>query len=171
MASFYFTVKNTGFTLIELIVVVLILGVLAVSALPKISSTGFSAVTERDQLISLLRTVQSRAMQNTQNSSCQAVNISLPNIGMAAQNNDGSCSASFLVTPTDAKGYLNIELENSFTAMSSASPSLAITQIEFDDLGRPTPDVGSCAPSSCKITIASSESVCIESQGYIHACP
>ena len=55
--------KTLGFTLIELVIVIIVLGVLAAVAIPKFSSrSGFEDYTVRDQMIARLRLVQLQGM-------------------------------------------------------------------------------------------------------------
>ena len=64
-----------GFTLVELIVVLVIIGVLAVSLVPRFfSAAGTSEYLYQDQLLNLLRRAQIQAMQCT-DCSTPAVNI------------------------------------------------------------------------------------------------
>lgn len=57
------TINKNGFTLIELITVLIILGVLSVIAIPKfIEQSSFEDFTIRDQLIARLKLVQLQAM-------------------------------------------------------------------------------------------------------------
>ena len=157
--------NDNGFTLVELIVVILVLSVLAVSVLPRIGApeAGFNAVTDRDQLISLLHTVQSRAMQNTEDTDCHGVIFTASNIGMSAQANDDSCDLNaFLTVPGAEDGYLNLAPETTYQALNAANNPVLF--IAFDDLGRPLPS------SRYTITFDNLEAVCIESEGYIHAC-
>ena len=57
------TSKTQGFTLIELVIVIIILGVLSVTAVPKlIGKSSFEDYAVRDQLISQLRLVQLQGM-------------------------------------------------------------------------------------------------------------
>lgn len=164
--------NDKGFTLIELIVVILVISVVAVSANTNLSSTTTTSIyTERDQLVSLLRTVQTRAMQNTQDESCYGVAFISSNIGMLAQENNGDCNDDYVLSvntlPTfvasvgDADDYLNLAIENEYTTTHIF--------IKFDDLGRPLNHDGNSA-GLVRILFADVEAVCIESEGYIHAC-
>lgn len=55
-----------GFTLIELIIVVTLLGIISVTALPKFTGkSGAEETTTQDQMISVLRRMQNQAMQQT----------------------------------------------------------------------------------------------------------
>ena len=165
--------NDNGFTLIELVVVILVLTILSVFALPDLSSADeYSASTDRDQLVSLLRSVQTRAMQNTENigssntKKCYGVSFTNTNIGMLAQNNDGSCQANFITESNATDGYLNLRVSTNYVALNSANA--VVTAISFDDFGRPFPQ------SRYRITFStdqSTQSACIESEGYIHACP
>jgi MSHA pilin protein MshC len=56
--------KQKAFTLIELIVVILIITILAVTAAPKfIGVSNFDSFAYRDQMISSLRLIQQQSMQ------------------------------------------------------------------------------------------------------------
>jgi MSHA pilin protein MshC len=148
--------RSQGFTLIELIVVIMVLGVLAVTALPKLDLTStYSEATQKDEVLGLLRTIQQRAMQNTQDGYCQAAYISNNQIGLAALDNTGACVASFSTTE---QGPLFAELEENIVI----SPN--VNAIEFDDFGRPA------TSTRYLLTISGSKVICIETQGYIHDC-
>lgn len=55
--------KSAGFTLVELVIVIIVLGILAAGAIPKLASkSGFEDYTVRDQLIARLRLVQLQGM-------------------------------------------------------------------------------------------------------------
>lgn len=141
---------QAGFTLIELIVVLVILGVLAVSLVPRFfSASGSSEYVYRDQLLSLLRRVQMQAMQCT---NCAAEQLTIaPNAVLGAGLNCSDDSSLALCPATgDNIGF-----------SASHSP------ISFDSLGRPQGCGGSCQLFVQGVTALQ---VCIEAEGYIHPC-
>ncbi|MCG6199694.1 type II secretion system protein [Psychromonas antarctica] len=55
--------QQAGFTFIELVIVIIVLGILSVTVIPKLTSkSGFEDYTVRDQLIARLRLVQLQGM-------------------------------------------------------------------------------------------------------------
>ena len=154
--------NDRGFTLIELVVVILVIAVVAITALPNLDATDrYSVTTDRDQLISLLRSVQTRAMQNTKNGDCYGVGFTTNNIGMLTQDSNGSCTSVYYASSSATNGFLNLKPENSYTTTA--------VFVQFDDMGRPQNNVGNTI-GRVKVTFAGAESVCIESEGYIHVC-
>lgn len=157
-----FMSKQNGFTLIELIVVITVIGILAVSVAPKLlTKNEFSSVTLRDQLISELRLAQLRAMNDS--SACYAVQVSSVDFGI------------YYTTVTNDICDTSYTLANDKTAIESGTTVAIGTdfslQIKFDTSGRPSG--GNCiSGSSCTLTVTAADTValCIESEGYIHAC-
>lgn len=174
--------NKAGFTLVELVVVILVISVLAISVVPRVTNTSdFASIGARDNAINLLRTVQQRAMQNTQTSNtCHFVRFiqnddaATFEMGLSNQDDNGACASGFLVTETETatRGYLKIE-KLDYLATNHADEELAdsidFELLGFDSLGRPIPS-GTCDGEGCVITI-NSHQICIESQGYIHVCP
>ena len=154
--------NDDGFTLIELIVVILVIAIVAITTLPNLDSTDrYSITTDRDQLIALLRSVQTRAMQNTENGDCYGVGFTTDNIGMLQQASNGSCTTNYLTSSSAIDGFLNLKPDNSYTTSALF--------VQFDDMGRPLNNLGT-STGRVTVTFANSESVCIESEGYIHVC-
>lgn len=76
---------NRGFTIIELVLVIVLMGILSVTVAPKLfSSNGFDEYAYQAEIISVLRSAQLRAMQQTQsnNKNCHTVTISDRQVGL-----------------------------------------------------------------------------------------
>ena len=181
--------NNYGFTLIELIVVVILISIMAVTVLPKFfTSNGFEEFTYRDELITKLRAIQLRSMQQTTDTVCHQIQIqSLINphiIGL--QDNDPiavyKCRISNTVPPskfcyTDSNNSNTVCYAGDTTTVT-VNPkhsviftlSEGLTSFNFSSWGRP---VGCITEDPCEITITitgESEAVVeINSEGYIHA--
>ncbi len=156
--------KNKGFTLIELVMTIIIIGILAVAVLPKFfDASGFEEYAYRAESISALRAIQQRAMQNTNTSSCHQVLITAKVLG---EPDDGVCSAS---APSFGSNWALNADDNTSVIISQASVSYQVAvggqYFEFDSLGRPA-----CL---CTVDIviqgAESLTIRIEVEGYIHA--
>jgi len=146
--------KQNGFTLIELIVTIIILGILAVVIAPRFSSSeSYQEHSYRAQAISLIRAVQLRAMQQTDNSfNCHAVNIASDEI---SSDDTAPCNVNVLSVPIENGDDVTFELDG------------GTGSIGFDTFGVPQ---GDCS-GGCLITINGVDnlSIQIESQGYVHA--
>lgn len=140
-----------GFTLIELIIVILLLGILSATALPRfMGKAGVEEVTARDQSIALLRLNQTQAMQNTF--------ISSPPFNLV--------QATSQVLEPDS--VLQLRLFD-----TKASGGNLISGFRFSSLGRPIKLSGSDVyEDGLRLEIQGTISlmVCIESEGYIHPC-
>lgn len=161
--------SDNGFSLVELVVVILVLSVLAVSVIPRIPATSdYQISADRDQTLALLRTVQARAMYNTEltnsgsKNQCYGVGFAGDEIGMLGQNANGTCSSGFIVVSNDVQDYLRFQTDSAFVVTNSAN--VQVSSFSFNNLGQPIPQTG------YRITFASSLSVCVETEGYIHAC-
>ncbi len=169
--------KSQGFTLIELIIILVIIGILAVSASPIfISDSGTKNESVRLQAMSILRAVQQQAMQDTANTYEVVVAESIFGVPPYNENNNRQISGvediQFLLFHTDDEGITrNILVEQ---GVFSAS-------IEMDALGRPTvfavkeeerSRVGDC-DRGCVLTITHSSgisrTISINKEGFIDA--
>ena len=148
------TRTQSGFTLIELIVVLVIIGVLAVSLVPRFfSDDGVTEYLYRDQALNILRRAQMQSMQCT-DCPAAAVNVSNKQLYVGANRCDNDAT-HLCIASRDAH--------------ISIIPSNFNQKIRFDANGKP---LDSCASGNCTITVQGSVSltICIEAQGYIHPC-
>lgn len=173
--------RVSGFTFVELVAIILIVGILAVAAVPRFFSTsGFAESTYQARLISALRTMQERAMQDTRNSSsgtnfCYQIGIlrdADSAFGPATMNfvdlgNQALSCTTMIQDDTDLE-YMtatNSDMLNDAVRIS-AGPDV----IQFSSLGCPIVASVACGSSvQVDITGENTVSVCVESQGYIHA--
>ena len=172
--------KNArGFTLIELVTVIILLGILAVAVLPKFDGTAsYEAHTHRAQLISALRLTQQRAMQQTDTGDgyCHQLifddDSSFSRYGVPDRKDCAVTTFSGLVPEwePDATGFeVDSKYQVSFAIHGKTNPSA----IAFDSMGRPVSNANianNCA-GGCIINVQSSIEtlkIQIESEGYIH---
>lgn len=157
--------KYKGFTLVELIIVIVLIGILAVVAAPKMSFSAKDANTYefRDRLLSLLRHTQLQAIQNT-SSTCNRVVIQT---GVFGQNNNcsnNSVPSSFTNDFLGLTANENPSAQVSFQVNNSAINS--IFDVRFNALGQPLEDcLGGC---TVQIIGEDTLTITIEAQGYIH---
>ncbi|QDE32831.1 pilus assembly FimT family protein [Shewanella polaris] len=149
-----------GFTLVELVTTMILIGILAVAVLPRLmSDSSYSAYTLRNEFISELRQVQLKAMQNTDQCYQLDVNASGYTLRYFSSRIGNSCSSPFRAEqPQNFGGGANI------TLASSASQVFSIT---FDSLGRMLSPAcsGHCFNAVADETLA----IAVESEGYIYA--
>lgn len=170
-----------GFTLLELIVVMIILGILAVYAVPKFSGAGgYSEYTYQNRLISVLRNMQVRAMQDSRPSFCHRINFISTSTQVAfgpastnyiSGNEAATCATSIDYNSPEFLRTSATEILESSVAMIAVDGSTVINTIDFNSFGSPQTAVSNCS-AGCRVTFTgqAAAQVCIESEGFIHAC-
>jgi MSHA pilin protein MshC len=158
--------KNLGFTLIELIVVIIMISIMAVTVLPKFfTSNGFEEFTYRDEIITKLRAIQLRSMQQTDDSTCKIVLAAPDTIGLQATD---TLSATEQCTTGFAGDTTTVMVNPKHSVIFTLSESL--TSFSFSSLGKPE---GCISEDPCKITVTvtgeKSLEILINSQGFIRA--
>ena len=149
---------NRGFTLIELIIVIIILGILSVTVAPKFFTTsGFSEFAYRSDVIAKLRLIQTRAMQQV-NEPCHRVKITNKQLGKI----DCGSTATFVDQNLQRATLVSVEISDNV----SFSPEDFI--FDLNSFGKPfVNDIN----AKVEITITGEQPlvVVIEAEGYIHA--
>ncbi|MBL4822837.1 MAG: type II secretion system protein [Colwellia sp.] len=153
--------KVNGFTMIELVVVIIMLAIMATTVVPKFfTSTGFQKYTYQAEVITKLRSIQLRAMQQTNGSECHTVLVTKIALGIP-ENCDLTLADGWQGENkvTDESGTTNVKIEDNHEVIF-APIDFSFT---FDSMGRP-----SC--NTCLITVIgdSTLTIKIESEGYIH---
>ncbi|MBM7073072.1 prepilin-type N-terminal cleavage/methylation domain-containing protein [Shewanella sp. 202IG2-18] len=150
--------NNQGFTLVELVTTIILIGILAVTVVPRlISVTSYSAFSTRNEIISALRTIQQRALSNSDLCYRVAFNASGYTTMRAARDVSGCGSFSNVGQQS--------QWENGVAVTSNSSQTF---DVNFDSLGGielSNRCVGNC------ITVAADDTVVIEltTAGYINA--
>ncbi|QDF68310.1 type II secretion system protein [Shewanella sp. SNU WT4] len=148
-------VKMPGFTLVELVVTIMLISILAVTALPRLlSSQSVSAYTLRDELISELRKAQIMALNNAD----RCYRVAITATGYQLQHFNDTCTGQ--AVRTESLQAFDAGSSVVFTATGSASVNL-----DFNNLGQVSP---ACAGPCLTVSGGDVLGISIESQGYIH---
>ncbi|WP_157981157.1 pilus assembly FimT family protein [Aliidiomarina haloalkalitolerans] len=161
--SFQASKQQQGFTLTELIIVIVVLGILSVFAAPRFFGTsGVDEAALESRVISMLRLQQQRAMQDSASPCFGAV----------------FTAATGRVEPYDCGATVDpvriIELPSALTLATISVPAGLESAIRFNSLGCPVSVVHETTEQACgsariqlTITGATTRQICIQSQGYI----
>jgi len=158
--------RERGFTLIELIMVIVILGVLAVFAAPRIlNNSDFYARGLHDETMALLRYAQKTAVAQRRMVCVTFDTASTPNtLVLALESPTGAGNVVCNVNVVGPKGDSPATVQaKSGTGFSSA------TSFVFDGLGQPTSTARVALGTATVIQIANAGQVTVEAvTGHVH---
>jgi MSHA pilin protein MshC len=153
-----------GFTLTELIMVIVLMGILAAVAAPKIFNTNdFYARGFHDETLGLLRYAQKTAIAQRR-TVCVTLNTTGITLNIFSTNPEtGTCAAAPTLTPLSSpRGGTGLAATIKTAPACTASPS-ALATFQFTPLG------STDQLCNVDITIANSSTITIEAAtGYVH---
>lgn len=154
--------KQAGFTLVELVTTVILIGILSVTVLPRLfTQSSYSAFSLRNEFMAELRQVQQRALNNTD----RCYRIAVSSVGyqvsqFATRDNTGCTGAPLSPEPLYSQAFKG----GATLALSSSNASSF--NIDFDINGRPSL---ACNGHCIKVIANDIVSINISSEGYIYA--
>ena len=152
-----------GFTLVELVMVLVVMGVLAAVAMPKILNiSGFDARGFHDQSLAYLRYAQKTAVAQRR-TVCVAFTTTSITLTMASASGVSNCSTpATLVGPQgESPVVLNAKTGVAYTATPTA--------FNFDSLGQPITTGGSAQATQTFQVSGIGDSITVETTtGYVH---
>ena len=170
---------QSGFSLIELVIVIIVLGILSLTVVPRFfGPSGFSEFAAQQQLQSALRALQTKAMYDSSGGYCYRMifDSSGQTIGptvatYSSSTAVASCANNIASDAPDEMSLKDAQLSGVGVTFSALDGGAAFSHIQFDAMGMPYTSVGSCA-GGCEIAITGEQSarICIGAQGYIYEC-
>ena len=168
--------KQRGFTMIELIVIMMVVGIMAVVALPRMDSLrGFDEAGYRDKVKATLEyarksaVAQRRHTQVITASNCMGVWIASadPDSGFPSSAS-GPVLCGSTVTTFPRSLTLPGTGSNAFTPPSNGTLTSTTTTLVFDPLGRPLNSTGAILTTATTFNV-SGNTVYVEAEtGYVH---
>ncbi|PJB76673.1 MAG: hypothetical protein CO090_10360 [Acidobacteria bacterium CG_4_9_14_3_um_filter_49_7] len=135
-----------GFTLIELVMVIVLVGIIAIIATPKLLSISDTRVQKDSKmLLNYLTMAQELAMSRSES---YGVCLDTANNRYTVNKTDCTNTANIITSPEDRVSPLRVSYDSTLTIVPATT-----TSIFFDYLGRPTPNGATLTFSSGSLSI------------------
>lgn len=155
--------KHHGFTLVELVVVMVLLGILAVAILPRLStSTAFSEAGFHSEVVAALRYAQKTAVSHRR-LVCAQLTATTVTLQIAASNPAAACGGSLLRAPNGADAFAS----TTSTSMTLTTGTLPAT-LFFQPDGRISTNVAGTSLWGAGILVANMPAITVSGgTGYV----
>lgn len=154
--------KQAGFTLVELVTTIILLGILAVTVLPRLfSQSSYSAFSLRNEFMAELRHVQQKALNNTDRCYRVAVSATGYQVSQFASRDTAGCTGVAL-----APNPLSTQTFKGGSKLVLTSNDATHFNLDFDMHGRV---LLGCHGPCIKVVANDTVVINIASEGYIYA--
>ncbi|PKO29744.1 MAG: prepilin-type cleavage/methylation domain-containing protein [Betaproteobacteria bacterium HGW-Betaproteobacteria-7] len=158
-----FGTGQRGFTLVELVIVMVLLGIMAIVALPRLAgSDAFSEAGFHTEVVAALRYAQKTAVSHRR-LVCAQLTSTTVTLQIAASNPANACGATLLPAPNGAAAFAS----TTRTSLALTAGSLPAT-LFFQPDGRITTNVAGSSLWTAGITVADQPVITIAgATGYV----
>lgn len=153
---------ESGFTVIELVVVMIVLGVLAFVAIPKLSgSSEFRAAAFREEVRAALRYAQKSAVSHRR-LVCAQLTATTVTLKIADANPAAACGSTTLIGPDGNSAYAS-SLDATNVTLSPAGT------LHFQPSGMVTSDTAGTTPTDYSLTVTGMTAISVQgATGYVN---